>query len=145
VTASREGEDLLLTIKATGKVLRLKDEFLGELNPYYSDGTIQTSGVDSIIFADGTVWNRFQMAFEVSLPQDGDIAVIGSGSSDVLWAGKGHQYLSGGAGGDIYIVQAEGGNLDVTIDDEGSASFGPVKAGLDFLMFKGASLLITSG
>src|SRR3569623_1239560 len=93
--------------------------------------------MDNIVFADGTIWNRFQMAMEVALPHNGDIAIIGSGSADVLWAGSGHQYLSGGAGGDIYIVQPEGGNLDVTIDDEGTFSFGPVKAGLDILVFKG--------
>jgi hypothetical protein len=36
VYATREGEDLLLRIVSTGKVLRLKDQFLGELNPLYT-------------------------------------------------------------------------------------------------------------
>ena len=75
------------------------------------------------------------MAFEVAHPVDGDISVIGSGSADVLWAGKGSQYLSGGAGGDIYIVQP--GDGSTTIDDQGSFSFGPVKSGLDLLVFRG--------
>ena len=137
VTATREGEDLLLTVNATGKVIRLKDEFLGELNPYAFNGNQQTSGVASIVFSDGTIWDRFQMSMEVSRPLVGSVALIGSGSADVLWAGAGHQYLSGGAGGDIYIVQPEAGQLDVTIDDQGTFSFGAAKAGLDFLMFKG--------
>ena len=137
VYATREGEDLLLKIVSTGKVLRLKDQFLGELNPLYDNGTRGTSGVDNIVFADGTVWDRVQLSFEVTHAVDGDIAVIGSGSADVLWAGKGHQYLSGGAGGDVYIVQPEGGNLDVTIDDRGNFSFGPVSAGIDILEFRG--------
>src|SRR5438874_1490716 len=39
------------------------------------------------------------------------------------------------AGGDIYVYQ-RGDGQDV-IDDVGTFSFGPLKAGLDFLMFKG--------
>ena len=135
VYAAREGEDLLLTVLATGSVIRLKDQFLGELNDYYSDGTQATSGVSSIVFSDGTVWDRFQMAVEVAHRTNGDISVIGSGSADVLWAGVGNQYLSGGAGGDIYIV--EPGDGHTTIDDQGSASFGPIQAGLDLLDFRG--------
>jgi Ca2+-binding RTX toxin-like protein len=116
-------------------VIRIKDQFLGELNVYYTDGTQQSSGVSSVVFADGTVWDRFQMSFEVSHPENGDISLIGSGSADVLWAGVGSQYLSGGAGGDIYIVQP--GDGSTTIDDQGNAGFGPVQAGLDILDFRG--------
>ncbi len=137
ITATREGEDMLIQVGSTGEIIRLKDQFLGELNDRFSDGVQASSGVDTILLADGVIWDRDRMAFEVAHPTDGDIAIIGSGSADVLWAGKGHQYLSGGAGGDIYIVQPEGGNLDVTIDDQGNFSFGPVKAGLDTLMFEG--------
>ena len=43
--------------------------------------------------------------------------------------------MSGGAGGDIYIFQ-RGDGQDV-IDDHGTFSFGPVKAGIDFLSFQG--------
>ena len=135
VYATREGEDLLLTVLSTGSVIRVKDEFLGELNPYYTDGSQGTSGVDTILFEDGTAWDRFQMSFEVSHRENGDISLIGSGSADVLWAGVGNQYLSGGAGGDIYIVQP--GDGYTTIDDEGAGSFGPSQAGLDILDFRG--------
>ena len=43
--------------------------------------------------------------------------------------------FSGRLGGDIYIYQ-RGDGQDV-IDDQGAFSFGPIKAGLDFLAFKG--------
>src|SRR5262249_6339746 len=106
----------------------------------FNDGTQQTSGVDSILFSDGTIWDRFQMAFEVAHPADTDDAIIGSGSADVMFGGKGNDFLSGGAGGDMYIFRP-GDGQDV-IDDQGNFSFGPIKAGLDFLVFKGG---ITNG
>jgi hypothetical protein len=62
-------------------------------------------------------------------------ALYGSGSADILWGGKGNDYMSGGAGGDYYIFQ-RGDGQDV-IDDQGTFSFGPVKAGIDFLSFRG--------
>ena len=87
-------------------MIRVKDEFLGELNPYFTNGTQQTSGVDTILFEDGTTWDRTQMSFEVSHRENGDISLIGSGSADVLWAGVGNQYLSGGAGGGELAARA---------------------------------------
>ena len=62
-------------------------------------------------------------------------SLMGSGSADILWGGKGNDYMSGGAGGDIYVFQA-GDGQDV-IDDLGTFSFGPVKAGIDILNFRG--------
>ena len=135
VFATREGEDLLIKINGSDSVIRVKDQFLGELNPLFTDGTRQTSGIDSILFSDGTIWDRFRMAFQVAHPADTDDPIIGSGSADVIWGGKGNDFLSGGAGGDIYIYQ-RGDGQDV-IDDQGAFSFGPIKAGLDFLAFKG--------
>ena len=52
-----------------------------------------------------------------------------------MFGGLGNDYLSGGAGGDTYIFR-EGDGQDV-INDLGSFSFGPIQAGLDFLMFRG--------
>jgi Ca2+-binding RTX toxin-like protein len=60
---------------------------------------------------------------------------MGSGSADILWGGKGNDYMSGGAGGDFYVFE-RGDGQDV-IDDQGAFSFGPIKAGIDFLRFRG--------
>ena len=63
------------------------------------------SGVDTIVFADGTIWDRTRMSLEVvdreRAAGNYNDPYIGSGSSDILWGGKGNDYLSGGAGGDI--------------------------------------------
>ena len=50
VYATREGQDLLIRINSSGSVIRVSDEFLGELNPLFSDGTTQTSGVYLLVF-----------------------------------------------------------------------------------------------
>ncbi|PYF01795.1 Ca2+-binding RTX toxin-like protein [Rhodopseudomonas faecalis] len=139
VKAIRDGEDLILQIRGRTDTIRLTDQFLGELNELLSNGKRMDSGVDSIVFADGVAWDRFRMSMEV-LDKDRaaglyNDSLIGSGSADILWGGKGNDYMSGGAGGDIYIFQA-GDGQDV-IDDLGTFSFGAVKAGLDVLSFKG--------
>ena len=139
VIATREGQDLLLQVAGDPNVIRIKDEFLGELNDYYDDGTQASSGVDSILFADGVIWDRFRMAFSVAHPADTSDAIIGSGAADVIWGGKGNDYLSGGAGGDIYVY-SRGDGADI-IDEQGAFSFGVIKAGLDFLMLKGGASL----
>src|SRR6185369_9713389 len=119
--------------------IRLTDQFLGERNGLLTNGKRVDSGVSAIVFGDGVVWDRFRMSMEVvdreraaGLFND---SLMGSGSADILWGGKGNDYMSGGAGGDIYVFQA-GDGQDV-IDDLGTFSFGPVKAGIDVLSFKG--------
>jgi Ca2+-binding RTX toxin-like protein len=137
VKAERIGQDLILT--GAGRTLRLIDQFLGELNDRLISGKQIDSGVSSIVFADGVAWDRFRMSMEVLDKARAaglfDDNLTGSGSADIIWGGKGNDYLSGGAGGDIYIF-APGDGQDV-INDLGTFSFGPVKAGIDLLRFKG--------
>ncbi len=139
VRAVRDGEDLILWYNDGANFLRLTDQFLGELNPILNDGTRLQTGVEEIVFADGVVWDRYRMSFAVvdfdRAAEDEADAYYGSGSGDILFGGKGNDYLSGGVGGDTYIIE-EGDGSDV-IDDLGGFSFGPVKAGMDFLMFRG--------
>ncbi|KMO10197.1 hypothetical protein SQ03_30925, partial [Methylobacterium platani JCM 14648] len=139
IAAVRDGQDLVLRAQKHNLSLRLTNQFLGELNGVLPGGGRGESGVASIVFADGVVWDRFRMSMEVvdkaraaGLYND---ALIGSGSADVLWGGRGNDYLSGGAGGDIYVFE-RGDGQDV-IDDQGAFSFGIVKAGIDVLTFKG--------
>ena len=105
VTAIRDGQDLILEITGRNNVLRLTDQFLGELNPYLTNGKQAETGVSSIVFADGEIWDRFRMSFEVADPRDTNDAYIGSGEGDVLWGGKGNDYLNGGLGGDLYLYE----------------------------------------
>ncbi|WP_270934250.1 calcium-binding protein, partial [Falsiroseomonas oryzae] len=139
VKAVRDGEDLILFYDSGTRFIRLVDQFLGELNPILDNGTRLQTGVDDIVFADGVVWNRYRMAFAVvdfdRAAMDEADAHYGSGSGDIFFSGLGNDYLSGGAGGDTYIFQPGDGH-DV-IDDLGNFSFGPIQAGMDFLMFRG--------
>ncbi|HEX8193050.1 MAG TPA: calcium-binding protein, partial [Allosphingosinicella sp.] len=135
IIAERDGQDLVLKIAGRTDTIRVVDQFLGELNEVYSDGKRGDSGVNSIIFADGVMWDRVRMAFEVADPRDTVDTYIGSGSGDVLWGGKGNDVLRGGAGGDTYVFE-RGDGQDV-IGDNGNFSFGPLKAGIDFLKFRG--------
>ncbi|HVJ03762.1 MAG TPA: calcium-binding protein, partial [Sphingomonas sp.] len=139
VKATREGQDLILEIRGRTNFVRLTDQFLGELNDYTMGGKQFQTGVGAIVFADGVIWDRQRMALEVVDQEraagDFNDPIVGSGSSDVLLGGKGNDYLSGGAGGDFYIYE-RGDGQDV-INDLGTFSFGPVKAGIDFLRFKG--------
>jgi Ca2+-binding RTX toxin-like protein len=133
VTARREGQDLILDFD--GGSITVTDQFLGELNDHASNGKQFESGVNAIVFSDGVIWDRTRLAMMVAHPADTDDIIIGSGSGDVLWGGKGNDVLKGGAGGDYYIFE-RGDGQDV-ISEEGSFSFGPIKAGMDFLVFKG--------
>ncbi|MEM7683452.1 MAG: calcium-binding protein, partial [Pseudomonadota bacterium] len=139
VKAVRDGEDMILFYNDGANFIRLTDQFLGELNIILQDGTRVQTGVDEIIFADGVVWDRYRMSFAVvdfeRAALDEADAYFGSGSGDILFGGKGNDFMSGGAGGDTYIIEAGDGH-DV-IDDLGNFSFGPVQAGMDFLMFRG--------
>jgi|GEM_PF-2436836 len=135
VTAVRDGQDLILSVDGTADVLRITDQFLGELNPYFTNGKQAETGVNSIVFADGVIWDRFRMAMEVADPRDTNDVYTGSGDTDVLWGGKGNDVMRGGLGGDIYVYE-RGDGQDV-IGDGGGVSFGPMQAGLDFLQFRG--------
>ena len=125
VTATRDGMDLVLTVKNSTDFVRLTDQFLGELNPYFSNGKIGDTGVNSIVFANGAIWDRFRMAVEVANPRDTNDVYTGSGATDVLWGGKGNDALHGGLGGDIYVY-ARGDGQDLMGEDTGGGSFGPV-------------------
>lgn len=139
VKAVRDGQDLILHVLNdagdTVNTVRLADQFLGELNPYLSSGKQMESGVNQIVFSDGVIWDRFRIAMQVADPRDTVDEYVGSGSGDVLWGGKGNDLLKGGLGGDIYVFQRGDGH-DV-IEEDGGFSFGPLKAGLDFLTFRG--------
>ncbi|HEX8224132.1 MAG TPA: tandem-95 repeat protein, partial [Allosphingosinicella sp.] len=139
VKARRDGQDLILEVKGTTRFLRITDQFLGELNGFTTAGKRFETGVNSIVFSDGVIWDRTKLAMEVvdreRAEGDHNDPLIGSGSGDVLWGGKGNDSMSGGAGGDVYIF-GRGDGQDV-IDERGGFSFGPVKAGIDFLQFRG--------
>src|SRR6202000_274324 len=97
VKAIRDGEDLILQINGRPDTIRLTDQFLGENNELLTSGKRMDSGVSAIVFADGVAWDRFQMSVQVldkdrAAGQFND-SLIGSGSADILWGGKGNDYM----------------------------------------------------
>jgi Ca2+-binding RTX toxin-like protein len=131
VRALRDGQDLVLEVKgAPNSSIRVQDQFLGELNQRLNSGGQVQSGLDLIVFADGMIWDRTRMALEVvdreRAAGNYNDPYLGSGSADVLWGGKGNDYLSGGVGGDIYVFE-RGDGQDV-VNDLGTFSFGAIEA-----------------
>ena len=141
VTLERDGSDLIVSFTGRTDTIRVVDQFLGELNPMLNKGGYRDSGVNQIVFGDGTIYNRFTMAMEVSKELDSNDVIVGSGSGDVLRGGKGNDVMRGGAGGDYYFYGPDGGQ-DVINEELGfgdtfaQLGIGPFKAGIDFLFFQ---------
>ena len=103
VTATREGLDLILTVDATGDTVRVKRQFEGREPSLFGGDFSPDTGVHEISFGDGTVWDRLDIARQVSHPLDGDESYIGTPSIDYLDGGLGNDFLSGGDEGDVYF------------------------------------------
>lgn len=103
MTFVRDDKDMVITITETGESIRLVDQFEGRvaaLTPAYED---YATGVSLIIFANGEVWDRVDMAHAVAHPNAGDDHIQESNAINVLDGGAGNDLLEGGNQGDIYI------------------------------------------
>ncbi len=120
IDANRDGADLLLTDKATGATLRIVNEFEGRWpGPTISDASYDY-GVNQIIFADGSLWNKTAIAEAVSKIDDASTTVVGTEDVDVLQGGKGDDLLEGGGDTDIYRY-SRGDGVDTIADVENNA------------------------
>ena len=102
--AGANSDDLVLVF--TGD----RDRIILENALATSDGTVYnnppTRGVDSILFADGTVWNRTDMraqALEHAQTSRSE-SVLGFGGSDSFSGSAGADTLEGGLGSDTYVM-----------------------------------------
>lgn len=114
---SRVGRDLVIADIATGDVLTVEAHFTG-VKPNLVGGANLNSdrGVTEIVFVDGTVWNRAEIAEAVAVPEAGDQEIVGTDDMDVLDGGTGNDTLSGGDEGDVYVFDA--GYGQDRIDDQ---------------------------
>lgn len=87
-----------------------------------------TNRIESIAFADGTVWGATEIAANLEVLPAGhqwgsfaDDALTGTSGADVLTGRNGNDVLSGGAGSDIYVYRAGDGSDTIT-DSSGSTS-----------------------
>ncbi|KPF41393.1 hypothetical protein IP76_20510, partial [Rhizobium sp. AAP43] len=113
VTVARSGNDLVVSINATGEQLRVQGQF-----------SLVPSGVEFVIFADGTTWD---------LPEIYSHAWIrGGNGNDLLSQDYYSQTLAGGLGSDVYDLT---GPWQGTIVEQGAA------ADVDELRFTSSSSL----
>src|SRR5262249_27617232 len=107
ITASRDGVDLILTVTATGETIRVERQFEGRVSGLFGGDISDDTGVGEIIFADGTVWDLFDIAEAVRDPQSTSDTVTGTGSIDYLDGGAGTDILLGGEDGDRYFFDVD--------------------------------------
>ncbi|MCA1522853.1 hypothetical protein I6F14_33510, partial [Bradyrhizobium sp. IC3069] len=109
LTFDRIGDDLLLRVTATGKTVVI-------------DSFFASQGIDVLRFADGTEWNRSQIASVSVFRGDGhNNAIADSGSHDVIRGGKGDDYIAISGGSDT-ILYSKGDGYDVVHDTIGQIS-----------------------
>jgi Ca2+-binding RTX toxin-like protein len=117
VTANRDGIDLILTVNGTNEQIRMVGEFIGIKPGLIGGNQNDKMGVQQIVFSDGVVWDKADIAAAVSHPQPNLSVIIGTDDNDVLDGGVGGDTtLIGGNGGDTYIF-GRGYGHD-TIDDQ---------------------------
>ena len=112
ITLSRgAGDDLIISMPDGGSIT-IKQQFYD-----------QYSGVEQLVFDDGTVWGRnaiFTQYFS-DVASDGDDTIVGSYSEDTIAGGLGNDALDGGKGSDTYLY-ALGDGQDVIEDRDYSSS-----------------------
>ena len=129
VTVTREGQDAVFTL-ASGDSIRVQGQFNEGYNEFLS-----SQDVESVTFADGTVWDKVEIDRRTIHPTTGDDVMLGTwysqtyeglagndtvyagGGDDILNGGAGNDRLEGGAGNDRYIYNIGDGE-DVVWDDE---------------------------
>ncbi len=119
VRATRDGLDLVIEVLGTDNVLRVRNQFEGELiDPLFGYDFSPDTEMVSIVFADGVIWDEWQIAREVSHPLATDDVVLGSQASDYLEGGRGNDILRGGRDGDIYVFNAGDGDDRISDDND---------------------------
>lgn len=117
IIATREGINLLLTDAVTGETLTITNQFEGRWpGPTISDASFDY-GISEIVFADGTVWSKPDIALAVSRVDNNSTTVTGTEDIDVLQGGLGDDRLEGGGDTDIYRYSF-GDGADIILDHE---------------------------
>ncbi len=82
VSFGRTGENLLITITATSEVLTVQNHF-----------SSTTNGIEQLVFADNTIWNRTDILLHVP-------AITGTSGNDTLYGTSSDNVFNGGLGND---------------------------------------------
>ncbi len=130
VTATREGEDLIISVNGTNDTLRVVRQFEGEKPGLFGGYVDEGTGVQEVIFVDGVVWDPFDIAKAASHRDDASLDIIGTDSIDYLDGGAGDDRLEGGGDGDVYYFDVGYGH-DTILDELTNV----LVDGDDYLMF----------
>lgn len=146
VTFKREGNDLVITINDTLESIRSLRFFT---EPYGQTWDSVGDGIEYVAFANGTVWNRNEIAAASPMRGD-DLAntIMGSDRADTIIGGKGRDLLIGGWSADTYVWKKGDGsdrireyNYDSGVVD--TLHLTDVTMNDVSLMYQGSHLLIT--
>ncbi|WP_308368568.1 MULTISPECIES: calcium-binding protein [unclassified Microbulbifer] len=94
VLLRRDGNDLLITNTLSGDSIRVANQFSTQA------GVINAAGIDSIVFADTTVWNYEEIKQQALAGTEGNDEIYGHADADNITAGAGDDTVYGRAGND---------------------------------------------
>ncbi|MEP7007768.1 MAG: calcium-binding protein [Sphingomonas bacterium] len=130
VNLERSGDDLLITVKATGETVRVTGQFAAVV-AIGSDLLLSSDkGIEDIQFADGSIMELPEIMAAVGKGTDGNDHLVGTMHSDVLTGGKGDDQIEGGDDADLYVFNRGDGN-DVIHDQQTT----PLLRAADLLVF----------
>jgi Ca2+-binding RTX toxin-like protein len=116
VSMVRDGLDLVITEIGESNDIRIIGQFSRQLSGFGLSGLDPDHGVQEIIFADGEVWDKIDIAKAVSTHTNGNDVIDGTDTIDFLDGGAGNDTLRGGAEGDLYYF-GEGDGDDTILDN----------------------------
>ncbi|MEH2503385.1 Ca2+-binding RTX toxin-like protein [Bradyrhizobium sp. AZCC 1578] len=126
--AEANGSDLVISFTGSTDKITLRSQLLSA-----------SGGVDQIVFADGTVWNRAALLALATAPTSGsdtfhgdyaantlsgsagDDTLNGGAGDDILSGGTGNDTTIGGAGNDTYLFNRGDGRDTILDNDTGSS------------------------
>jgi Ca2+-binding RTX toxin-like protein len=102
IKLTRNGAHMFVNVIATGQSIGLDNQVWGS-NPEW--------GIERIVFADGTVWDRARMVAEAWFVGDGgNNGINGTAANDTIEGKGGNDSLNGGGGSDTYRYASGDGN-----------------------------------
>ncbi|MBC3873681.1 calcium-binding protein [Undibacterium flavidum] len=122
------GVNLELRIKGESSVLRVANFF----NESFIQNGFNSSSLEKIQFADGTVWNINEVKRRAVLGTDEADMIIGLSGNDVIVGGKGDDYLAGKSGDDIYLFN-RGDGMDAIENRDSVNAIDTLRFGVNIL------------
>jgi Ca2+-binding RTX toxin-like protein len=102
VAFTRDGDDLIVTMTATGDTLRIRDQYV--VTETGTLGTHAFNQVELFRFSNGVVleWPAIRTAIIEASQTPGNDLVLGTHFDDIFEGGEGDDRIEGGNGGDTY-------------------------------------------